>query len=390
MTRFAGVLDALGRAAKGAQDAYGESREDRRLAFRRAREDQGKDPDATRMSTMLGTNRTITALREMLGMGNPEQIKVYNQMGMGLSDDRATRVGQLLGHVGADLTQDTTRSLYWLLNAPQAVGNVITEGAVAKSNPDLFTKLDYKFDDAGNPITASNTKEAIAKGFMDAESGRLKKGYSYIDKDGVEKQIAERVYKPGAVESLMIPSGLAINTSIGLMNPFGGAEGYKAALPDEEDPTKTSNVVGEIASKYILGKTGNLLPWEEFKKVRPDVSKDEYMRYKAFKFDKEQDYNPLDDGKMTTLGGVLKYTNEGIHGPEVQFLGRSLPVATGILPTAAAIAGTALGVRNKRRPIETGFAGGMAGAVGGMAAGMGIEEERRRRNALENQIDTID
>ena len=32
----------------------------------------------------------------------------------------------------------------------------------------------------------------------------------------------------------------------------------------------------------------------------------------------------------------------------------------------------------------------MAGAVGGMAAGMGIEEERRRRNALENQIDTID
>ena len=48
---------------------------------------------------------------------------------------------------------------------------------------------------------------------------------------------------------------------------------------------------------------------------------------------------------MTIPSGVAKYTNEGIHGPEVQFLGRSLPVTTAILPTALSIAGTALGVR---------------------------------------------
>ena len=47
-------------------------------------------------------------------------------------------------------------------------------------------------------------------------------------------------------------------------------------LPSEEDPSKTNNVLGEVAAKYILGRTGNLLPWDEFKKVRPDVSKDEY------------------------------------------------------------------------------------------------------------------
>ena len=62
----------------------------------------------------------------------------------------------------------------------------------------------------------------------------------------------------------------------------------------EDDPSKTSNVLGEVAAKYILGRTGNLLPWDEFKQVRPDVSKGEYMRYKAFKFDKEADFNPLD------------------------------------------------------------------------------------------------
>ena len=52
--------------------------------------------------------------------------------------------------------------------------------------------------------------------------------------------------------------------------------------------------------------------------------------------------NLFDDGQVVLPTGVLKYTNEGIHGPEVQFLGRSLPVDTGIMPTAAAIVGTAL------------------------------------------------
>ena len=170
------------------------------------------------------------------------------------------------------------------------------------------------------------------------------------------------------------------------MTPFGGAEGYKAVFPSEEDPSKTNNPIAEVAAKYILGRTGGILPWEEFKKVRPDVSKDEYMRYKAFKFDKEQDYNVLDDGKMTALGGVAKYTNEGIHGPEVQFLGKSLPVATAIMPTAAAILGTAYGAR--KGPMR-GTATGLASALGSMAIGNVIEQERRRRNEAENQIDTI-
>ena len=45
-----------------------------------------------------------------------------------------------------------------------------------------------------------------------------------------------------------------------------------------------------------MGRTGNLLPYDEFVKVRPDVSKEEYGRYKAFKFDKEDRLNPFDDG----------------------------------------------------------------------------------------------
>ena len=166
---------------------------------------------------------------------------------------------------------------------------------------------------------------------------------------------------------------------------------------DEEDPSKTSNVLGEVGAKYVLGKTGNLLAWDDFKQVRPDVSKDEYMRYKAFKFDNDMDLNPFDDGKAVLPAGIAKYTNEGIHGPEVQFLGRSLPIATGILPTAAAIAGTALGAKRGARG-RTSVRDGLIGGTGALAVSSGIgnliEGERRRRNQEENerdlnQIDTI-
>ena len=171
------------------------------------------------------------------------------------------------------------------------------------------------------------------------------------------------------------------------MHPFGGAEGYKAALPSQDDPTKTENVLGEVAMKYIMGRTGNLLPYNEFVKVRPDVSPEEYNRYQAFKYDKNTDLNPF-DGDLTVMGGALKATDEGIHGPELQFLGRGLPVTTGVVPFSTAVLGGMAGV-TRPKPIRGGFVGGMAGLVGGQVMGNLIEGERRRRNKEENERDTM-
>ena len=199
--------------------------------------------------------------------------------------------------------------------------------------------------------------------------------------------------------ALGIPAGFAINQGIGLMTPFGGYEGYEAVVPDANDPSKTANAVSEIASKYILGRTGNLLDWDEFKKVRPDVSKGEYNAYKAFKYDKAVDVNPFDDGNISLPGGVVRATTDGIHGAEIQFLGRSLPVNPAIMPFASAVAGAALGVRKGRRfrkggdlegnvdkeAVKRGLIGGSAGALGGMAVGNLLEGERRRRNQAENE-----
>ena len=109
------------------------------------------------------------------------------------------------------------------------------------------------------------------------------------------------------------------------------------------------------------------------------------MRYKAFKFDNDADMNPL-DGDFSVPTGVLKGTSEGIHGPEVQFLGRSLPVTTAILPAAAGIAGTTWGARGGTK---RGLVAGLASTAAGMVGGNLLEQERRRRNAAQNELDTI-
>ena len=169
------------------------------------------------------------------------------------------------------------------------------------------------------------------------------------------------------------------------MAPFGGIPGYEAAVPNSEDKSKTDNVIGEVAAKYIMGRTGNLLPYEEFVKVRPDVSRAEYNAYKAFKYDKAGDMD-ISDGDIGLPTGALKFTTDGIHGPELMMLGRGLPVTTGVIPYASSVVGTVLGVSTKR-PIRGGLIGGMAGLAVGQVVGNAIEGERRRRNQAQNEAE---
>ena len=382
--RIQNILDTLSRVKKGATESFGEGKEDHRSALKRGLESQGMETDSTMWDQMTGSNATITRTRELLGIADPAQVQARKGMGLGLSEDKATRIGQVLGTLGSDIVQDRGRSIYWLLNAPQATANVLNDIALKKHAPNLY---------ASDVIPGVNTFQgAVTQGLVDQQTGLTQKGITQRKvPDGKTKtgepkfrtEYRKRRYEPGMVEALAIPAGLAVNSSIGLMNPFGGQEGYKAVFEDENDPSKTSSVIGEVGAKYLLGKTGNLLPWDEFKKVRPDVSKGEYMAYKAFKFDNDTDLNIL-DGDASLPTGLIKYTNEGIHGPEVQFMGRSLPIATGIMPTAAAIAGTAYGAR--RGGVGGGLKGGLGSTAAAMIIGNVIENERRKRNAAENGI----
>ena len=386
----------LSQVKTGFKDRYGEGREDYRQAYYAAREMQGKDPEDARIRTTLATNPTFVMARDLMNKSEPIYKGQRAERGMALSNERGIRGGQILGTLANDLTQDSTRGLYWLLNAPQATGNVINELALSIANPDLFK---HDVLDVEVPTMDRTGPKPKPKTYKDAALTRQNKArydaalaQDLISKEGITRKgigqkdgrYTRRKYNPGDVASLSIPTGVAINAGIGLLNPFGGAGGYAAAVPSDEDPAKTANVLMEVGAKYILGRTGNLLPYDEFSKHRPDVSRGDYNAYKAFKYKKDGDFD-LSDGDFTVPTGVIKGTMDGIHGPEIQFLGRSLPVTTTMIPYLGALAGGVAGVRT-RRPIKGGLLGGTAGLAAGAVTGMITEEIRRRASSNQSQF----
>jgi len=207
-----------------------------------------------------------------------------------IGDSFSARAAQVAGTGAADVARDGLRNIWWFLNAPQAVAQIASLQAMHS---------------ASIPFTQG-------KGLIGRGSLRF---------------------------AATAPAVIAMSTGIG---NIGRPAGYKAILPSEEDPRKTDSPVGELLSRYFLGRTGRLLPYDEFAKERPDVDKGEYQRYKAYQFNKKTDLNPL-DGDFNILG-ALRGTTEGIHGPEINFMGKAIPALTGILPTAAAVAGIRRGV----------------------------------------------
>ena len=402
--RMQQIRNILSDVGEGFKADYELGREDRRNVYLRGRKLRGDTEESTRWDSMMGVHPGITRMQEMTGTIDKDKSQALREHDMALRGTTAHKTGQVLGSAANDLTQDATRSIYWLLNAAQATGEVINEKVLAKVVPQLYEKslvqstdVPFKKVPGGREKRILNIKDKImreemlnrgyAKNIMQGGEEKLtaSRGYSFDDVGDLQK----RNYSPGMVQALAIPTGVAINSGLGLLTPFGGYEGYKAALPSEEDPTKTSNVVGEVALKYMMGKTGNLLPYNEFVKVRPDVSRDEYNAYQAFKYDKSEDYNPL-DGDFSIGGGALRGTSDGIHGAELQFLGRSLPATTAGIPYLTALAGTvggAMAGRGRGKAAIGGLVGGMGGVTAGIGAGNIIEDERRRRNAAENLAD---
>ena len=370
--------------SQAAAKEYGLGRDDYGKAYRTERTKRGLAEEAPRGEQIFATHPTSIRIRENLGIATPEAVAARNEMQMGLEKTPAARLGQLAGVIGADLTQDRTRSIYWLLNAIQAAGDVALETTLGKVAPRLYETKPIINKATGAPIRRRDREAAIAAGLIDKQTKTLRHGVTLAG-EGKDAEYREKVVPTGVLAAASIPAGIAINSGIGLLTPMGGSEGYYAVAPDPDDPKKTANPIVEVGAKYFAGRTGNILPYDEFVKVRPDVSPQEYGEYKAFKYSKPlMDLNPLDDGEMGIFGGAVKYANEGIHGPEVQVLGKGLPVTTGVVPFAAAVAGTALGGRYGRRPGRDAFLGGMTGLGAGLVGGNIIEQERRNRNARAN------
>lgn len=195
---------------------------------------------------------------------------------------------QAAGVATADLAADGLRNIWWFLNAPQALTQLAFLQATQKQSQE------FQAPGRGAPLIKNrNIRMATT-----------------------------------------LPAVIGISMGIG--NAYR-LPGYKAAVPSESDPTETADPLAELGSRYFLGRSGSLLPYDEFVKERPDVSKSEYNAYKQYLFGSSL---------------PVKATAEGIHGPEVTFLGKSIPLATGILPAAAAVAGGVYGARKAGRRLS--------------------------------------
>ena len=241
------------------------------------------------------------------------------------------QLAQAAGVTAADVSRDGARNIWWFLNAPQAVSQIAALQALHS---------------AGEPIAKA---EGLSSPFL----------------------IKNKNLRLAAT----LPSVIAMSTAVG---NIGRPAGYKTVIPSAEDPRKTDAPVGEAISRYFLGRTGRLLPYEEFRKERPDVSKGEYERYKAYLFNKKTDLNPF-DGDINVLG-ALRATTEGIHGPEVNFMGKTIPVLTGVMPSLAAGFGLRKGVREAGKRIRNRGDFRKAGEAKGKLDAAKIELKKARDN----------
>lgn len=197
-----------------------------------------------------------------------------------VGDKFSAAAAQATGVAAADLATDGLRNIWWFLNAPQALASIAVLQAVHGGGAD------------SKPV---------------GETGPL-------------------------LKSRGLRLAATVPAIIGMSYGIGNATrqpGYGAVIPSENDRTISADPLAEAGSRYFLGRTGALMPYDDFVKERPDVSRGEYESYKAYLFGNRM---------------PVKATLEGIHGPEVNFLGKSIPLATGVLPAVAAVLGARYGV----------------------------------------------
>ena len=353
------ISNPITQAAIAARDAFNPSSEDFLSVDRSMRRERGESPEGPRSQVALSRIPFIDGARDILPahfFGFKDEVKEDRQKrGVGLmKGNNSQAAGGMLGRLGADFVNNGVRSAWWLINAPQAVSDLASEEVAARFNREGLYGVDYALEsEAKRRGWINSENEPLNSHISNTQFQSDKPDASPFLRNEQKKLMAQGqsgpMYSRRRVGNnlstlLALPSAIAINSGLGLNNPFGGDDGRKAVFASEEDASKTNNVLAEVAAKYILGRQGDLLPWDEFKKVRPDVTKNEFMAYKGYRFNKNPDYNIFDDGDINMLNGVLKRNDDGINGAEWMFLGKSMSDATTLLPTGAAVLGAGLGV----------------------------------------------
>lgn len=173
----------------------------------------------------------------------------YENLGKSQGRTAAQNIGGFAGRVASDVIGDETRNTYWRYNHPLAVSSFAGSDALK------VTGMPVGYQALGGA--------ALALGVMPIVSGNL---------------------------------------DISNLGEFGRPKGYQALFADPTDKTKTTNPLGEFAGRYFLGRKGNILPYEELVKERPDVTPEKYAAAVQSGGFMSKDFFGLQDNPAQAIG----------------------------------------------------------------------------------------
>jgi hypothetical protein len=225
-----------------------------------------------------------------------------------------SKAAYVAGRAIHDLLSDGSRTAYWLLNHPLGALSVLSsmiEGPVGIT-PDKVA-IARQLETDGTPVNDDTINLEHAKRMGFSHRGHI---------EGMPYEMARGVV-PLLTAGLL--TQLSGNHDMLNLAEGGRTKGYQAILPTEFNNKETQSVPMELALRYITGRTGRLLPFEEFSAERPDVSKEDYDAAKMHQWNKG------------LLGlGLLKGTARNIEGePEFTMMGFRVPMSA----AAAALGG---------------------------------------------------
>lgn len=226
------------------------------------------------------------------------------------------------GHLAAaflkDVTTDGTRVAWWALNHPLAITSMFSEGAsrAAGLAPDM-PKLQREY------MAAHSDRAGTREQLLDFNARKM--GWHQEGRAGIPAVLAQKAIPALAATAIVQASG---NHDFLNLAEGGRAPGFRAVL-NEGDPTQTSNVPGELAARYVLGRRGSLLPWDQFTQERPEISEADYLAYKRHQHSRG-------------LLGVAKATPRNLEGePEFEMMGFRTPMSAATTGGGAMVGGIA-------------------------------------------------
>lgn len=190
----------------------------------------------------------IEGFKQDFDVARREQKAAFENIGGTQGRTAAQNIGGFVGRVASDVVGDDTRSLYWKYNHPLGISSF------SGSNALKVTGMPVGYQALGGA--------ALALGVMPIASG---------------------------------------NFDIGNLGEFGRPKGYSALFADPTDPTKTTNPLGEFAGRYFIGRKGNLLPYDQLVKERPDVTPEMYAEAKGSSGYMAKDFFGLQDDPMKSI-----------------------------------------------------------------------------------------